>query len=142
VFVLFDGEEAPAGVPDTQFLDAGVRGSRVAARAYRDAEAMILLDFVGNKGLVLPREASSDAALWRRLRAAAQRVGVGSVFPDRTSGAVEDDQTPFQQQGVPAIDLIDFDFPCWHRLCDDLTAVSKPSLDATGEAVLELLRSL
>ena len=53
-----------------------------------------------------------------------------------------DDHTPFVQKGIPAIDLIDFDFPCWHQTCDDLTAVSKESLDLSGEAVLEyVLRS-
>ena len=41
---------------------------------------------------------------------------------------------------MPAIDLIDFNFPCWHKACDDLTAVSKASLDKSGEAVLEFLR--
>ena len=30
---------------------------------------------------------------------------------------------------IPAIDLIDFDFPCWHKRCDDLSAVSAESLD-------------
>jgi hypothetical protein len=43
---------------------------------------------------------------------------------------------------VPAIDLIDFDFACWHRSCDDMSAVSKRSLDASGETVLELIRDL
>jgi glutaminyl-peptide cyclotransferase len=42
---------------------------------------------------------------------------------------------------VPAIDVIDFSFPCWHRPCDDLGAVSPRSLDAVGETVIELLRS-
>jgi hypothetical protein len=42
---------------------------------------------------------------------------------------------------VPAIDLIDFDFPCWHKTCDDMSAVSARSLDLSGEAVLELLRT-
>ena len=40
------------------------------------------------------------------------------------------------------MDLIDFDFACWHRRCDDLSAVSERSLDATGETVLRLLASL
>jgi glutaminyl-peptide cyclotransferase len=46
------------------------------------------------------------------------------------------------EQGVPSIDLIDFDFPCWHRRCDDLSAVSERSLDVSGEAVVRLLASL
>jgi hypothetical protein len=55
---------------------------------------------------------------------------------------VLDDHIPFLRAGVPSIDLIDFDFACWHRPCDNLSAVSARSVDATGETVLELLRSL
>ena len=78
--------------------------------------------------------------MWADLREAAERVGSDSAFPDTQQGVVEDDHTPFLQRGVPAIDLIDFNFPCWHKPCDDLTAVSKTSLDKSGEAVLEFLR--
>lgn len=143
VFLLFDGEEAPAGVPDAQFERYGLRGSKAVAPRYRGAEAMILLDFVGERGLRLPRESFSDAGLWSRLRAAARRVGVGKVFPSRDlGGGIQDDHLPFLRQGIPSIDLIDFDFPCWHKRCDDLSKISRRSLDATGETVLELLRRL
>ena len=142
VFIAFDGEESPRGTPDDRFEEEGLRGSKVAAPRYRDAEAMILLDFVGDRRLSIPREASSDERLWARLRASARRVGALRHFPARTSGTVLDDHTPFLQQGVPAIDLIDFDFPCWHRTCDDLSAVSRRSVDAVGETVLEMLRRL
>jgi hypothetical protein len=143
VFLMFDGEEAPAGTPDDQFARYGIRGSKAVARRYRHAEAMILLDFVGEKGLRLPREDYSNAALWQRLRAAARAVGVGKVFPAADlGGGIQDDHLPFIRQGVPSIDLIDFDFPCWHRRCDDLSRVSERSLDASGETVYELLRRL
>ena len=78
---------------------------------------------------------------WAPTRRAAARVGSGAAFPDEIQGQVLDDHTPFLRRGVPAIDLIDFDFPCWHQPCDDLTAVSRSSLDRSGEAVLELLRT-
>ena len=39
----------------------------------------------------------------------------------------------------PAIDLIDFTFDCWHKTCDDLSAVSARSLDYAGEAVTQML---
>jgi glutaminyl-peptide cyclotransferase len=139
-FILFDGEESPRG--STDFLADGLRGSKVAAPRYADARAMVLLDFVGDRRLRIPREANSTARLWNRLRAAARRVGAGSVFPAGTEGAVLDDHIPFLQQGVPAIDLIDFDFDCFHRTCDDLSAVSERSIDAVGETVFELLASL
>jgi glutaminyl-peptide cyclotransferase len=142
VFVLFDGEESPAGTPDEDFEERGLRGSKVAARRFRRARAMILLDLVGDRRLRLPREQYSDAPLWRRLRAAARRAGVSHAFPPGTQGGILDDHTPFLRRGVPSIDLIDFEFPCFHRRCDDLSAVSEGSLDATGEAVYRLLASL
>ena len=139
-FVLFDGEESP---DDSQpFYSSGLRGSRAyAARHAKEIRALVLLDFIADRDLSIPYEPGSDAALWRRLRAAARRAGVAEVFPDTSQGEILDDHTPFVRRGVPAIDLIDFDFPCWHRTCDDLTAVSEQSLDRSGEAVLELLRS-
>jgi hypothetical protein len=80
--------------------------------------------------------------MWADLRAAAERVGAQSAFPDEEQGGVQDDHTPFVEKGIPAIDLIDFDFPCWHQTCDDLTAVSKASLDLSGETVLEYMLTL
>src|SRR5205085_6582052 len=105
-----------------------------------EVRALVLLDFIANKALRIPREAGSDPHLWARLRRAAGRVGAGAAFPAARVGEVLDDHTPFTRQGVPAVDLIDFDFPCWHKPCDDLGAVSAHSLDLSGEAVLELLR--
>jgi glutaminyl-peptide cyclotransferase len=140
-FVFFDGEESPGRGSD-DFEADGLRGSKVAAREFADARAMVLLDFVGDRRLSIPREANSDPGLWRKLRAAARRVGAGPVFPDRSSGSVLDDHLPFLDAGVPSIDLIDFTFPCWHRRCDDMSAVSERSVDAVGETVYELLRGL
>jgi glutaminyl-peptide cyclotransferase len=142
VFILFDGEESPAGTPDEQFEAKGLRGSKAAARRHDEAEAMILLDFVADKDLRVPREENSDPALWRKLRHAAKAVGAASSFPAATSGPVSDDHIPFLRRGIPAIDLIDFDFPCWHRTCDDMSAVSARSVDRTGETVYRLLASL
>jgi glutaminyl-peptide cyclotransferase len=142
VFVLFDGEESPGPGDGQSFEKGGLRGSKVAARRWRKAEAMVLLDFVGDKRLSTPREANSSRRLWARLRAAARRVGVGSHFPAGTYGSVSDDHVPFIRRGVPSIDLIDFSFPCWHKPCDDLSAVSERSLDVSGEAVRELIASL
>jgi glutaminyl-peptide cyclotransferase len=141
-FVFFDGEESPRGVPDSRFEEEGLRGSKVAAPAFPEARAMVLLDFVGDRRLSIPREANSDPGLWRKLRAAARRVGAGAVFPSGTIGYVSDDHIPFLEAGVPSIDLIDFTFPCFHRRCDDMSAVSERSVDAVGETIYELLRTL
>ncbi|MEA2614095.1 MAG: glutaminyl-peptide cyclotransferase [Chloroflexota bacterium] len=141
-FVLFDGEESPRGTPENQFARFGLRGSKVAAREFKDAEAMILLDFVGDKELSLRREGTSHIGLWTRLRGAAAKAGVGSYFPEAIGTSIEDDHTPFLERGVPSIDLIDWDFPCFHKTCDNLSAISEKSLDASGEAVAGLLATL
>ncbi len=139
-FVLFDGEEA---TDDDRFYETGLRGSKAYARRHaKNIKAMVLVDFVAEKNIRIPREASSDPALWRQLRAAARRVGALEAFPDAEQGVILDDHTPFIRRGVPAIDLIDFDFPCWHQTCDDLDVVSERSLDLVGETVVELVRGL
>ena len=64
------------------------------------------------------------------------------MFPDQIRGRVEDDHTPFTQRGIPAIDLIDFDYPQRDSLKDNLDAVSESSLDKVGEAVQRLVTTL
>jgi glutaminyl-peptide cyclotransferase len=142
IFVFFDGEEAPRGTPDAQFERYGLRGSKVAARTLRNIESAIVLDFVGDRNLAIPRERYSNQRLWRKLRAAGRRTGNARYFPAREQGAVLDDHIPFIRRRIPAIDLIDFDFACWHRPCDDLTAVSPRSLDAVGETMMAFLADL
>jgi hypothetical protein len=141
-FVLLDGEEAPSGCEP--FYSCGLRGSKYYASHHRrEIRSFILLDYIAEKtGMVMNRELGSDEALWAQLRTAAQQVGVGPLFPDATSGEILDDHTPFTRLGIPAIDLIDFDYPQTHTLGDNLDAVSERSLDAVGEAVTRLMTTL
>jgi hypothetical protein len=141
-FVMWDGEESP-GPGNGDFLQGGLRGSQAdAARNARRTHRVVVVDLVADRALSLPREANSDPALWRRLRAAASTVGVQRVFPDRTVPGILDDHIPYRQRGVPAIDLIDFDYPPWHTAGDTLDKVSPRSLDAVGETLVELLLTM
>jgi glutaminyl-peptide cyclotransferase len=143
-FVLFDGEEPEAGLPEesVDFYREGLRGSRayVAAHPGR-AAAMVLLDYVGTRGLRLPRERSSTRSLWAAVRAAADRVGAGRLFPNEVGRTIVDDHTPFLRAGVPAVDLIDWSYP-GHSLSDGLDKLSRRSLDGVGETVVQLLQEL
>ncbi len=139
-FVLFDGEEPAAGLPEESrdFYHSGLRGSRAYVKAHPGETAhMVLLDYVGNKGLRLPREGTSSIALWSRLRSAARRVGARRQFPDYSSEDIVDDHSPFLRAGVPAVDLIDWRYR-GHSLSDGLDKLSPASLDAVGETVAEL----
>jgi glutaminyl-peptide cyclotransferase len=142
-FVLFDGEEEPAGCKP--FIECGLRGSKAyAARHANKVQSMVLLDYIAEKrGLRFQRESASDAALWGKLRSAARAVGVGSLFPSGGLGLrILDDHTPFSDRGIPAIDIIDFDYPPRDTVEDDLDKVSARSLDAVGEAVYRLVARL
>jgi hypothetical protein len=140
-FLLFDGEEATDD--KRPFSATGLRGSTAYAdRRARGLGALVLLDFVAAKNLRIVREANSDGALWSRLRAAARAVGAGAAFPAGTGAAITDDHSPFLARGVPAINLIQWPYECWHQRCDDLGAVSERSLDLSGESVLALVRTL
>ena len=142
-FVLFDGEEEPPEGDGGDFYAAALRGSKAYAARHADAlRAMVLLDYVGNAGLRIPREATSDTALWRRLREAAAAVGVARVFPAGDGVALLDDHTPFLRAGVPAIDLIDFSYRYRDTVQDTVDKLSVASLDAVGESVVELVRRL
>jgi hypothetical protein len=143
-FVLFDGEEPAKVLPEetANFYHEGLRGSRayVADNPGRTSD-MILLDYVGNRGLFLPREGTSTEALWSRLLVAAREVGDEHFFSSEEGTAIEDDHAPFLRAGVPAVDLIDWRYP-GHTLADGLDKLSRQSLDAVGETVVQLVSEL
>lgn len=138
-FVLFDGEEEP--LRSTDFARDALRGSKAYVRAHRgEIGEMILLDYVANRGLSIERERGSDPRLWAQLRRAAHRAGVGAAFPARDRGElILDDHTAFADAGIPAIDLIDFDYRYRDTVRDTIDKLDPRSLDAVGEAVAELL---
>ena len=127
-------------LPPVRLGKTGSAPTRPAAeRSFRHSPGLEL-DSRGIDSLLSPTK--SSPGLWRKLRSAAGRVGALPVFPNRTVASVIDDHIPFLDRGVPSIDLIDFDFPCWHRRCDDMSAVSQRSVNAVGETINELLKSL
>ena len=120
-----------------------MRGSRAYVARHADQVGeLILLDYVANRGLRLPHEGSSDVGLWAKLRAAAQRSGTGASFPGRSRGSIYDDHTPFLERGIPAINLIDFEYPWRDSLADTVNKLSPRALDVTGETVYSLVDEL
>jgi glutaminyl-peptide cyclotransferase len=47
-----------------------------------------------------------------------------------------DDQTPFLGKGIPAVDIIDFDYPYWHTTADTMDKISPNSLEIVGKTLL------
>jgi hypothetical protein len=141
--VFFDGEEAVIqwGGRDRTY---GSRHYVEAARAggtVKDIGALILVDMIGDRQLTIRRESNSTRWLtdiiWHAARAAGR-----AEFLDQEL-AIEDDHLPFLEAGVPAVDLIDFDYgpgnAYWHAAEDTLDKVSGASLAAVAEVLLRAL---
>jgi hypothetical protein len=75
------------------------------------------------------------------VRAAAERAGVGVVFPDATETVIFDDHTPFLRAGIPAVDLIDWSYRYRDTVRDTYDKLDRRSIDAVGETIVELLRT-
>jgi len=101
-------------------------------------KALILLDMIGDKDLNIRREQNSTRWLTDIIWTAARRAGHQRHFlTDITP--IEDDHLPFLAAGVPAVDIIDLDYPAWHTEADTLDNVSAESLKIVGDVVLAAL---
>ncbi|MFH1734129.1 MAG: M28 family peptidase [bacterium] len=137
--VLFDGED----MGRSGNLHEYCLGSRWYAEniAYPLPEAMILLDMVGDEDLRIPEELYSRLSspdLLNEIFGIAEMIGE-AAFDPQPGSAVYDDHVPFIELGIPAVDLIDFDYPYWHTIQDTPEHCSKSSLASVGRVVLEWL---
>ena len=157
LLAFFDAEESRgAGSGSTAFAESGDRGSTQFVRYARrggdqgsprlaEIRAMALFDMVGDCDLRIPLEANSDPGLYGLFAAAS---GASATFEGQATGIL-DDHTPFADAGVPAVDLIDFDFgpgprpgAWWHTRSDDLRHVCASSLGAVGASALAALPAI
>ncbi len=138
--IFFDGEEAFGEWRDPD----NTYGSRHYVEAARTAgtlaslKALVLLDMIGDRDLNLKRDTNSTPWLTDIIWAAARRLGHAAHFLDEPF-PVEDDHIPFVKAGVPAVDLIDLDYPEWHTAGDTLDKISARSLQVVGDVVLAAL---
>ncbi len=109
-------------------------GSRLLAEHYgtleRRPDAVIVIDMIGDADLNVYRERNSDHGLTDTLFSLARELGFSEKFIDSEKYAMYDDHIPFIEQGIPAADLIDFDYPWWHTLNDTADKLSEESLQA------------
>ena len=139
--IFFDGEEA---VVEWSRDNDNTYGSRHYVEAAQKAgtlatlRALILLDMVGDTDLVIRRDANSTPWLVDIVWGAAARLGHRSVFSNELT-SIDDDHVPFLRAGVPAVDVIDLDYPAWHTADDTIDKVSAKSLQIVGDVILAAL---
>ena len=137
--VFFDGEEAWG-----EWSTGNTWGSRHYVDAAKRAgtlgqvKALVLLDMIGERGLELRQDTNSTRWLNDIVWRTAGRLGHTRTFvADITT--IDDDHMPFIQAGVPAVDLIDLDYPAWHTAEDTLDKVDPQSLKIVGDVVVAVL---
>jgi hypothetical protein len=111
-----------------------VGSTHVANNLPRQPEAMVLVDMIGDRELQVYYEENSDAELRTSIWQTAAELGYPQFIP-QPKHSLLDDHTPFLRQGIPAVDLIDFDYPYWHTVADTTDKVSAESLEAIGRTL-------
>jgi glutaminyl-peptide cyclotransferase len=111
-------------------------GSRayVASLTFRP-RAVVILDMVGDANLDIYMERNSDPSLTSAIWAQAEALGYQKQFIPAQKYSMLDDHTPFIEAGIPAVDIIDFDYPYWHTSADTADKVSPGSLQIVGETI-------
>jgi len=153
-FVFFDGEEAVVEWEANNGMD-NTYGSRhlvdklKSERNLDKARAMVLVDMIGDKSLDIKKDENSTPWLVDVIWEAAAKTGNGKYFLGNQT-AMEDDHLPFVGEGIPAVDIIDFDYgpenSYWHTKQDTLDKISGESIKAVSDvvigALLEIFRHL
>ncbi len=141
MFVFFDAEDN-GGIAGWDWI----LGSRAFAeslgsdpKSYPDA--VIILDMIGDSDLNIYKEQNSDETLSAEIWEQAAALGYPEYFIPEVKFAILDDHTPFLELGIPAVDIIDFDYPYWHTTNDTLDKVSAESLQIVGETIFAWLTS-
>jgi hypothetical protein len=94
---------------------------------------------IGDADLNIYREKNSDPTLTDQIWKAAKELGFEDKFIDHKKYDMLDDHTPFIEKGIPAVDIIDFDYPYWHTTQDTADKVSSTSLAVVGNTLLKWL---
>jgi Zn-dependent M28 family amino/carboxypeptidase len=140
--LFLDGEEA---VGEWQGNDH-TYGSRHYVQAARSdgtlktIAAFVLVDMIGDKDLRIMRESNSTPWLTDTVWAAARKLGKREFVSEVTT--VEDDHLEFLEAGVPSVDIIDLDYPAWHRADDTMDKLSAASLQSVGDVVVASLADI
>lgn len=115
-------------------------GSRFMAQNMQvKPTAVIVVDMIGDADQQIYYDQNSNTEWSRRIWSTAGELGYSQYFIPRAKYAMFDDHTPFAQQGIPAVDIIDFDYPYWHTTADTADKLSPVSLERVGRTLQVLL---
>lgn len=151
--IFFDAEDI--GVPafsDQHDNNSWCLGSQYWSQnlhsASYNAKYGILLDMVGATDATFYKEGFSieyAANAIERIWSTARQLGYGDYFQNKNIGYITDDHVPVNQYAhIPSVDIIHLNknggfFPHWHTVNDNMNNISKETLKAVGQTVLEVI---
>jgi hypothetical protein len=97
--------------------------------------AVVIVDMIGDADLNIYKERNSNPELTDEIWEVANGLGYAGKFISEYKHSMIDDHTPFLEAGIPAVDIIDFDYPYWHTVQDTPDKVSAESLQVVGETL-------
>lgn len=136
-FVFFDAEDN-GRIDNWEWI--------VGSRYFADhltitPQYFILLDMVGDADQQLYYEGHSDPVLSEQLWGTAAELGYSDYFIPTYRHYMMDDHIPFVERGIPAVDIIDFDYPYWHTTADTVDKLDPASLERVGHVLEVFLES-
>jgi Zn-dependent M28 family amino/carboxypeptidase len=146
-FTFFDGEEAvlewgAMGGRDNTYGSRHMVSSLRSEGALGRLAAMILVDMIGDRQLDIRRDEESTPWLVEIIWNTARQIGHGRHFLENSIW-IADDHIPFKEAGIPAVDIIDFNYgpgnSYWHTLEDTLDKISGESIKVVGDVVIRAL---
>jgi glutaminyl-peptide cyclotransferase len=129
--VFFDAEDN-GNIPGWDWI----LGSRAFVEALQGKpDAAIIVDMIGDADLNIYMEQNSNPKLTLEIWKQAAGLGYAAQFIPIPKHNLIDDHMPFVQAGIPAVDLIDFNYPYWHTTEDTIDKISSRSLQIVGETL-------
>jgi len=149
---FYTGEERE----DTWCLGSQLWATNYAQKMTNDKSQMtnyqygIVLDMVGAPDASFPKEMYSTnyaSNYQQRIWRSAQTLGYGSMFNEQQSYPITDDHYYINRiAGIPCVDIIHYDVRnatgfawWWHTRNDDMSNISRSTLQAVGEVVMSQL---
>lgn len=109
----------------------------------------VLLDMVGGFDVRFSREQISMAlaqSIVNKVWGVAANSGYSNVFVNEIGGSIVDDHYYVNQGGIPCIDIIESSNPqtggfnpTWHTHADNMSNISRTSLKAVGQVLLNVI---
>ena len=143
--VYFDGEEGKPNVTEPwQPIGSKYFADHLAAMyGPSDPEAMVNIDMVCEKGALFVKDQSTRLAseLADKLWVAGENLDKTMFSTTMSDLNIEDDHTALAKIGIPAIDLIDIDYPQYHTTKDTIEQCSPYTLGVVTGTLLQFLKS-